>query len=70
MNDIGWALLLNLVFWIMVGSAMVLIGVLAFAELILGTEHMSRKCAGSLRKVPPHPSPESEEAEEQNREAS
>lgn len=72
MNEIGWGLLLNLIFWIMVVSAMVLIWVLACVEFFLGATQRVRKTirAASGRKASPHPSPEHEEAEERYRKAS
>lgn len=50
MNE-GWALLLNLVFWISVGSAIVFIWVLGFFEFILGASHAARKFKEIGRKA-------------------
>ncbi|HEX9135613.1 MAG TPA: hypothetical protein VF905_01545 [Nitrospirota bacterium] len=52
MNE-GWALLLNLVFWISVGSAIVFIWVFGFFELILGASHAARKFKEIGRKASP-----------------
>ena len=75
MNDIGeigWGLLLNLLFWIVVVSAMVFIAVWASVEFFLGTAQRVRKSVRALsgRKDSPNPSPAHEEAGERYRKAS
>jgi len=72
MNDIGWGLLLNLLFWVVVISAMIFAAVWASVEFFLGAAQRVRKSvrAWSGRKDSPNPSPTREEAEEQYRKAS
>jgi len=73
MNDIGWGLLLNLLFWIAVASATVFIVVWASVEFFLGSAQRVRKTvrAWSGRKDSPNPSPPAhEEGGERYRKAS
>jgi hypothetical protein len=72
MNDIGWGLLLNLLFWVVVATATVFLMVWAFVELFLGAAQRARKTARawSGRKDSPNPSPSREEAGERYRKAS
>jgi hypothetical protein len=70
MNDIGWGLLLNLIFWIVVISAIVVIGVWVCVDLFdVRPKAQENIRAGSGRNASPHPSPVSEETEERYRKA-
>jgi hypothetical protein len=72
MNDIGWGLLLNLLFWVAVASAFVFIMVWAAVELFLGAAQRVRKTthAMSARKDSPNPSQAHEETGERYRKVS
>lgn len=72
MNDIGWGLLLNLLFWVAVASATVFIIVLGSVKLFLGATQRVRKSAHALggRKNSTDPSPARDEPGERHRKAS
>jgi hypothetical protein len=72
MNDIGWGLLLNLLFWVAVATAFVFLIVWASVGFFLGAAQRVRKTtrAMSTRKDSPNPSPAREEAGERYRKAS
>jgi hypothetical protein len=72
MNDIGWGLLLNLLFWVVVISAILFAAVWASVEFFLGAAQRVRKTvrAWGGRKDPQNPSQTDEEAGERYRKAS
>jgi len=72
MNDIGWGILLNLIYWIGVASALLFFGVWALVEFCLGAwrKIMENIRVVSGRKTYPHPFPAREEVEEPYRKAS
>ena len=69
MSDIGWGLLLNLVFWIVVVSGLVFACVFAGVELFLGVAQRVRKTARAGRR-PSSASNAQEDAQDRYRKAS
>jgi hypothetical protein len=72
MSDIGWGLLLNLLFWVLVISALVFGAVWASVEFFLGAAHRVRKSVRAMsgRKESPNPARTYEESGERYRKAS
>ena len=72
MNDIGWGLLLNLLFWIVVVSGLVFACVFAGVEFFVGVAQRVTKTlrAGKGRSTSSKPSRVQEEAGDRYRKAS
>lgn len=72
MNDIGWGLLLNLLFWVAVATATVFTLAWASVKFFFGTAHHVRKTARALggRKDSPNPSTSHEDSGHRYRKAS